>query len=235
MNKRNLLLTSSLWLLFLVLNVNAVSAQAFVRPGFRFTDDFSTTRVSGIAGTAVTTPTYGSTYAVYGLEWTERRDRPCSLTARLEHIYDSTQHYSNQEVHRCGDRGPKEASRKEMDFLEVPGQGAVFFTNSIEVCLNRAETRVKGFRMVGLGLNSDTGTLDPITGVDDNIRKWRSNCEEVDRHKNWRAPAICPAGSIAVALVGHYDNSNPPRSLTGVALRCRFLEFTDSRGTRPVR
>ena len=114
MNKRNLLLTSSLWLLFLVLNVNAVSAQALVRPGFRFTDDFEDTTVSGIAGTAVTTPTYGSTYAVYGLEWTERRDRPCSLTARLEHISDSTQAYSNQEVHRCGDRGPKEASRKEM-------------------------------------------------------------------------------------------------------------------------
>ena len=235
MKKRNLLTRISLCLLLLMFTVNAARAETAVRPGFRFTDQFSTTRVSGVAGDPIETPTYGSTYAVFGVEWTERSDRPCSLTAVLDHIYDNVQDYKYQEIHRCGSRGPKEASRKEMEFLKIPGQGAVFFTNSVEVCLNRAGTRVKGFRMIGLSLNSETGTLDPITGVDPNIRKTRSNCEEVDRRKNWRPAAVCPAGSLAVALVGHYDDSDPPRSLTGVALRCRFLEFTDSNGTRPVR
>lgn len=234
MNKRKLLTTSSLCLLLTMFTVSAVSAITAVRKGFRFTDQFETTGVSGVAGEPIETPTYGSTYAVYGLEWTERSDRPCSLTALLDHIYDSEQHYVSQTIHRCGSRGPKEASKKEMDFLKVPGQGAVHFANSIEVCLNRAGTRVKGFRMVGLRLNPETGRLDPITGVDTNIRQWRTNCEEVDRNKNWQPAAICPAGSIAVALVGQYDNSDPPRSLTGVALKCRFLEFTDENGTRPV-
>ncbi|MGB5670933.1 MAG: hypothetical protein WBM71_10310, partial [Sedimenticolaceae bacterium] len=130
----------------------------------------------------------------------------------------------------------KEASRLTVDFLNDPVKGAYFFATSLEVCLNRRGTRVKGFRLGGVSLNSETGRLDPITAVDPTV--WfptRTNCEEDgDGYKIWQPAAVCPPGAIAVALVGHYDATDPPRSLTGVGLRCRRLEFTDENGTRPV-
>lgn len=236
MNTRARIAAVSLGLLSAAMVVNTSEAGEILPLGFRFTDNYHTTDVAGLQGEAKTTPSYGRSYALFGFELTERKNRTCSLTALQEHIEDEVDDRVETTVHQCGSKGPNSKKKHTAweDLHVSPGKGAVYFAKSMKLCFNKEGTMVKGIRMYGIMLNSETGRLELPQPPGKSEGFTDAFIGNFGCPTPWKLEKECPAGSIAVGFVGHYAYSDPPRALTGIALKCRYLEFVDQNGRRPV-
>src|SRR5262245_65750190 len=204
----------------------------------------SETRVSGFKGTqSVIGDPDSTTYALYGLASRERSDNPCLLTALSENVNDSSK-TSSAHKDLCGPKGAT-SSEIKADYGNDDATGKRTFLTGVQVCMNNDRTRVKGIRIRGNVINSDsslarlvsTDDCSAVTDVHPNSpppigpleyrfcggvitepHPSRTNCDDKDGWMSW---AECPEGQIATAAVAHFEAGNTPRSLTGVALKCR--------------
>jgi hypothetical protein len=203
----------------------------------------TTTTISGFSGTAFTVgDAESTTHAVFGLSSEERFDKPCFVKVKKEIITDpTTQTFPSKDL--CGPNGST-SSEIQADFSNTDETGESVFVTGIRVCMNSAKTRVKGFQLRGKEV-SDHGTLidlrpggtDPrscgavitqgsvefrLCGDDVTLEPMnlRPNC---DQSNGWMSWVECSAGKVATALVLHYEGGNEPRSLTGIALKCKTV------------
>lgn len=194
-----------------------------------------TTPVSGRAGGAYTLADDKGDHAMYGLFSVERRDNPCYLALRTESINDPAENGGAiRDV--CGDRAT--SGELGVAYENTSFFGTRVFVSGIRVCMNNDRSRVKGFQIRGRRVTADGGVLDleagePVHGqaggsdvslhLNTMPAKDRAHCD------GWMRWADCPnATEVATGLVAHFDTSDEPRSLTGLALQCRNLgrEYT---------
>lgn len=188
-----------------------------------------TTSVSGFKGSAFTLGGPNGLHAVYGLYSVERRDHPCYLGIRTESINDFNVN-SGDIKDLCG----KDATSKELGvaYEDTGANGKRVFVHGIRVCMNKQETRVKGFQVRGKRIDADGHPVDLDSGkptqgqaggsdvgmhIITEPKDTRSHC------KNWKRWVECPRhNQVATSVIAHFEAGNTPRSLTGVALECRY-------------
>jgi hypothetical protein len=133
----------------------------------------------------------------------------------------------------CG--GHKPADPIQVSFEDAAPGGSRAFVTGVRVCMNNQQNKVKGLAIRGMKItdSGELAALDPVTGMghaggsevltpQPNVPlSTRPNCDEKDGWKKW---AECPAGSLATAAVFHFAAGKEPRSLTGIALKCRALK-----------
>ena len=188
-----------------------------------------TTGVSGFQGSSYRLAGPNDLHAVYGLYSVERNNNPCYLGIRTESINDYNDN-SGDYKDLCG----KKATSKELGvaYEDTSVHGTRVFGHGIRVCMNKKETRVKGLQIRGkridenghpVDLESGEPTQGQAGGSDVGLhvitepRDTRTNC------KNWKRWVECPRhNQIATAVIAHFEAGNTPRSLTGVALECRY-------------
>lgn len=189
-----------------------------------------TTKISGFAGETSLLGVPNSQqddYAIYGFSSEEKGDNPCYVTVRSENINDSGKKLDLKK-NFCGG---KEKSREMKVEFKDSDYGKRTFVTGIKVCMNNKETRVKGFKIRGKAI-TENGALAALEtsasgahvgGIQRIVEKEpsdkRPNCDK-DKWKKW---AECPEGKIATAAVLHFEAGKEPRSLTGIALKCRSL------------
>jgi len=200
------------------------------------------TAVSGYRGTPYTVGnSESSTYALYGITSRERSDNPCLITVESEDI-NAADRDSTSKKDLCGSNGAT-SSEIVAHFSDSGSNGEHAFITGVQVCMNNDKTRVKGLRIRGNAItpagspasleSSDCSTVfDPKkVGVQDGPMEYRlcggkitqptasrTNCDDKDGWMNW---AACPAGTLATAATLHFEAGNEPRSLVGIALKCR--------------
>jgi len=198
------------------------------------------TGISGFSGStfAVGVPdSRADEYALFGISSEERRDNPCYVTIKTENINDSGQPLELKKA-LCG--GKERSSEMKAEFKNAYYPPRTFVTR-VKVCLNNQNSRVKGIKLHGQIIKDDGELVDvkpsDIKGpekksgldviLDTEPEAFRAHCND-----NWKPWAQCPAGQIATAAILHFDAGNEPRSLTGVALKCRRVALP---GTAAVR
>lgn len=201
----------------------------------------TTTAVSGFQGTPFTVGDADSaTHAVYGISSEERNDNPCFVAVKKENVNNSSAQTSPSKD-LCGSNGPT-SSELYVDYGNSDATGEHTFVTGIKVCMNSAKTRVKGYKLRGAEV-SDYGTLIELRsggsggcsevfqqgsqeyrlcggGVITEPSAKRSNCDDTDGWMSW---VECPAGKVATAMELHFEAGNEPRSLTGIALKCKTV------------
>jgi len=188
-----------------------------------------TSEVSGFKGTAFTLGGPNDLHAVYGLFSVERRDNPCYLGVRTESIndYDANDGASKD---LCG----KDATSKELGvaYEDSSFLGKRIFVHGIRVCMNNNQTRVKGFQIRGKKIDENGHPVDLDAGEPTGGQAGGSESElhliteprdKRNHCKHWKRWVECPRhNQIATAIIAHFEAGNTPRSLTGVALKCRY-------------
>ena len=198
-------------------------------------------KVSGYSGSRRKLEVADDKHAVYGISSEERRDNPCTFWIGTESINDSNRTTGGIK-NLCGgtphSRAIKAQYRDDMYF------GRRVFVTGIRVCTNKKETRVKGFQLRGKEIQDDgrladliypppsgptrfysvtAGTWDFDTRKDyvndsDFPADYRNNCKE------WHKWAECPyPNQVATGVIAHFEAGKEPRSLTGVAVQCRYV------------
>ena len=209
--------------------------------GATLTGTVTETAISGFRGSAFTVGDADTaTHAVYGISSKERSDNPCLVTIKKEHVNDTSKQTSPKKD-LCGSNGAT-SSELYVDYGNSDATGARTFVSGVQVCMNNDKSRVKGFRLRGKEV-SNTGSLVELRsggeaggcsevfkqgdqeyrlcgGIITEPKDVRTNCDENDGWMKW---AECPDGKVATAAVLHFDAGNEPRSLTGIALKCRSV------------
>lgn len=191
------------------------------------------TVLSGFKGTPFTLGAAGSsTHALYGITNWEQSDDPCKVTVRTESIMSSQQEEAETKT-LCDGRTPGDEIK--VAFEDTGPAGSRAFITGVRVCMNNDQTKVKGINIRGKKLTNagDLVELEDITcmvKVGNSEQRIscpnapsveRPNCDDNDGWKKW---AECPNGSVATAAVVHFDAGSEPRSLTGIALKCRSIK-----------
>lgn len=146
----------------------------------------------------------------------ERSDEPCSVSVGWEDVNQSgTNGALTKEL--CGGNGATSGTMGGT-YPNAGGAANRVFITGVQVCMNRADDRIKGIHLRGQRI-TDTGTLAAF-GPD--AQDSRTNCHQ-DHWKRW---VNCPAGQIATAAIVHFEAGNTPRSWTGIALQCRSVRVT---------
>ena len=183
----------------------------------------TTERISGYAGTTYQIGKADGERAVYGLFSAERSDNPCYLASMTENVNDSRDD-SGGIRDLCGNRATSSTITAQFSDSQFADHT---FVRSLRVCMNNKNTRVKGFQIRGRKVESDGRLVDLDTDypqgagglnalVDQNAPSdQRNNCSK------WKRWSNCPSGTIATALEAHFEAGSTPRSLTGIALKCR--------------
>jgi hypothetical protein len=101
--------------------------------------------------------------------------------------------------------------------------------------MNNDQSKVKGLNIRGKKL-TDAGDLVELEDITCMVKAGnseqrvscpnspsddRTNC---DNNGGWKKWAECPSGFLATAAVVHFDAGKEPRSLTGIALKCRKIK-----------
>jgi hypothetical protein len=191
------------------------------------------TTLSGALGTPFTVGDAGSsTHAVFGLSNWEQSDEPCKVSVSTESLMNSAQDSTGSKS-LCGGHTPGDLIK--VSFEDAGPGGSRAFVTGVRVCMNNQKDKVKGIAIRGMKITDagELAELDPVTvtskaggsevrTLQPNVpTSIRPNCDEKDGWKQW---ADCPAGSLATAAVLHYGAGKEPRSLTGIALKCRALK-----------
>lgn len=203
------------------------------------------TGVSGFKGSVFVTGGANSTsHALYGISSQERSDKPCLVTTLKENINDSSKDTSPAKD-LCGNKGAT-SSEIKVNFSDSSAHGKRTFVTGVQVCMNNKKTRVKGLRIRGNKI-SDSGILTSLVSDDCSVvfdpkkgpqpqegdleyrlcnlitepSDIRTNCDEKNGWMKW---AECPSNSLATAAALHFESGNKPRSLTGIALKCRHIK-----------
>ena len=192
------------------------------------TGSTTTTDISGFSGTAYQIGKSDGSRAVYGLWSVERRDNPCYIASMTEDVNNASDD-SGGKKDLCGNDAT--SSQIKAQFSDAKFSDRTFI-RSLRVCMNNGNTRVKGFQIKGRKIDSNGNVIDLPTDypdsssssglsalVDQNAPSdQRNHCND-----NWKKWAKCPDGQIATALNAHYEAGSTPRSLTGIALKCRAV------------
>ena len=200
-------------------------------------------KVSGYSGTRRKLEVEDDKQAVYGISSQERRDNPCTFWIGTEDINDSGR-ITGDIKNLCG--GTPTSSTIKAQYRDDMDFGPRVFVTGIRVCTNKKETRVKGFQLRGKRIQDDgqlaTLMYPPPSGpvrfrlaggrwdlvqfvkreeyVNDSDfpADFRNNCKE------WHKWAECPhPNQVATGVIAHFEAGKEPRSLTGVALQCRYV------------
>jgi len=187
------------------------------------------TSVSGFKGSSFRLEGPGELHAVYGLFSVERKDHPCYVGLRTEDINDYGSD-SGDYKDLCGKRGT--SSELGAAYEDTGSNGTRVFVHGVRVCMNKKGTRVKGLQLRGKRIDEnghpvDLESGDPTHGqaggsdvglhVITEPRDTRAHCN------NWKRWSECPRhNQIATAVIAHFEAGNTPRSLTGLALECRY-------------
>lgn len=167
----------------------------------------TTTSTSGFAGAARTVELSDQEALKY-IRWWERRDHPCLIEITGRHVrYDffpGPQYSGNW----CGGRSGDLA---KVGFTNVQNQN---FISGLRVCTNRDGSRVKGIQVRGRSV-STAGHVGESTTVPE--PEDRANCSV------WRRWVNCPEGHVATGVVVQLEAGNEPRSIVGMALKCRHV------------
>ena len=203
-----------------------------VRPkptNVKLSGEVHSTSISGFAGSASTIGDAESNkYALYGLLSRECLDKPCYIMGFFENIMDSDME-SRRNKDLCGPNGP--TSSNLYVAYEDGIHGDRVFVTGIKVCMNNAETRVKGLRIRGKKI-ANSGNLVDLTECEEKTHAGGSDyemhivTEPSDSRVNcrhWKSWAECPNGYLATAAIVHYGAEQEPKSLTGIALKCKKL------------
>ena len=191
------------------------SAQTFAT--VELTGDPSSTGLTGFPGSKFTLGDPDSdSRALVGVLSRERSDEPCEVSVGWE---DVNQAGTNDAVTKelCGPKGPNSGTMGGIYANTGGGANRVFVTGA-QVCMNKADDRIKGIHLQGKRI-TDTGTLVDF-GPD--AQDARTNCHQ-DHWKRW---VNCPDGQVATAAIVHFEAGNTPRSWTGIALQCRSIRVT---------
>ena len=90
---------------------------------------------------------------------------------------------------------------------------ARYFVRGIAACTNtRSNHRVKGVWIYAAKVWATQEQVDALSASD---QEDRPNCDQ------WHSAVYCPTGQIASAIVAHHSD----REITGLALRCRRVEY----------
>lgn len=164
-----------------------------------------TTAVSGKSGsTRIVGPGDSDYRALYSISSRERDDKPCRVSASAYHLnLDNTSAF---EADLCGSKGSTSSAISA--FTSVAATGG--FISGIQACLNKDQTRVKGFEIATRKIDRKADLVDYGSGH----RASRTNC------KKWQAAVSCPADHLATAVVVHYSPGSPS-IIKGLALQCR--------------
>jgi hypothetical protein len=199
-------------------------AIGFTAPSFaqtvatvELTGDPSPTGISGFPGSKfMLGDPDSSSRALVAVLSRERSDDPCFVSIGWE---DVNQFATNDAVTKdlCGGNGPSSGTMGGT-YANTGGAANRVFITGAQVCMNKADDRVKGIHLHGKRI-TDAGTLVDF-GPD--AQDSRTNCNQ-DHWKRW---VNCPDGQIATAAIIHFEAGNTPRSWTGIELRCRGLRIT---------
>lgn len=190
-------------------------AQTFA--AVELTGDPAPSGMSGFPGSQFTLGDPDSnSRALVGILSRERSDNPCEVSIGWE---DVNQSGINDAITKdlCGGNGAT-SSTMGGTYPNVGGEADRVFIAGVQVCMNKADDRIKGVHLRGMRI-TDTGKLVPF-GPD--AQDARTNCHQ-DHWKRW---ADCPDGQIATAAIVHFEAGNTPRSWTGIQLRCRGVRVT---------
>ena len=177
----------------------------------RFSGNIVETNVSGTAS-ADTNTLIGpddSAFALVGISSKERSDEPCWVSTLSKSITDGG--LVTRSMDRCGNRGPKEGSRLT---ASLPVSASPNFLSGVQVCMNRNNTKIKGWRVYSTAFILDENRLRsfessaPIGGE-------RRHC------RHWKSVEKCPAGFAATSAELHFVDSGRRHSWSGIRLRCR--------------
>jgi len=198
-------------------------------------------KISGYSGTRRKLEVDDDKHAVYGISSQERRDNPCTFWIGTESINDSNR-TTGDIKNLCG--GTPKSSTIKAQYRDDMYFGHRVFVTGIRVCTNNKETRVKGFQLRGKQIQDDgrlANLIYPppsgptryylVGGASWNFNSreeyvndsdfpadFRNNC------KKWHKWAECPhPNQVATGVIAHFEAGKEPRSLTGVALQCRYV------------
>ena len=206
-------------------------------------------KVSGYSGSRRKLEVDDDKQAVYGISSQERRDNPCTFWIGTESINDSNR-TTGDIKNLCG--GTPKSSPIKAQYRDDMYSGRRVFVTGIRVCTNNRETRVKGFQLRGKQIQDDGRLADLIYPIypppsgpvryylvgganwnftsrekyandSDFPADFRNNC------KQWHKWAECPqANQVATGVIAHFEAGKEPRSLTGVAVQCRYVSGSTS-------
>lgn len=232
----------SLALLILVLGVPPSQAERYANDLILTGTVFPSEHISGFRGTAfelgIPDSESQDEYAIFGITSEERKDHPCYVSVKTENMNDSSDKLDLKKT-LCGG---KERSREMVAAYTDSSYGKRSFVTGVRVCMNNDNTRVKGIQIRG-GTVTDEGRLGDLERnvegqssgglqrvAPEEPRDDRPNCND-----NWKRWALCPGDNhIATAVELHFEAGKEPRSLTGIALKCRHVSAVGS-GTGAVR
>jgi hypothetical protein len=175
---------------------------------------------TGLSGYPGSTFTLGdadsSSMALVGVLSRERSDNPCYVSVGWE---DVNQSGTNGALIKdlCGSKGPSSGTMGGT-YPNTGGDANRVFVTGAQVCMNKADDRIKGIHLHGQRI-TDSGTLADF-GPD--AQDSRPNCNQ-DHWKRW---VNCPAGQIATAAIIHFEAGKTPRSWTGIELKCRAVRVS---------
>lgn len=174
-------------------------------------------RVSGFSGAR--TRVLGANDALGAIErlaFGERSDNPCFVRVEKAGIVDHTSVSPDAELDLCGKKGSTDRS---LELVPLLATGHDTFVRGVSVCNSNTgnSTRLKGVKTYLVRVEDD-GSLSMISNPQ---TMERPNCDE-----NWRAPAMCPAGSVATKLIVHIRPDHDDEVVTGLSLQCREVEAT---------
>lgn len=192
------------------------------------------TSLSGFTGSKfVTGGEDSTTHALFGISSRERSDNPCLVTTLKESINDSSKDTSPKKD-LCGSNGAT-SSEINASFGDSSVHGKRVFVTGVRVVMNNDRTRVKGFQIRGKKITDAGDLVDLETGCSDtfqaggvenrlcNITEPSDVRTNADTKDGWMKWAECSSGKLATAATLHFEAGNTPRSLVGVALKCRSV------------
>ena len=152
-----------------------------------------------------------SEFALAGISSKERSDEPCWVSMVAKSILSGG--LATRSANRCGGKGPKQKSQLTTNVALTTTQT---YLSGVQVCMNRAETKVKGWKIYTSSFNFDGNRIaafeSPVV-----VGGPRPNC------KHWKSVERCPGGFVAVAAELHFLDSGRRHSWSGIRLKCRDL------------
>ncbi len=232
----------SLAFLMLVLGVPSSHAERYANDVRLIGTAVPSEHMSGFKGTAfelgIPDSESQDEYAIFGIASEERKDHPCYVSVKTENVNDSNLKLDLKKELCDG----KERSREMVAAYTDSSYGKRSYVTGVRVCMNNDNTRVKGIQIRGRTI-TDEGRLrdlerkaegQRVAGLQrvapEEPQDERPNC-----NNNWKRWALCPSENhIATAVELHFEAGKEPRSLTGIALKCRQVSAAGS-GTGAVR
>jgi len=203
-----------------------ISSPASSAVSVSLTGSVNTTEISGYPGTAYQIGKPDGSRAVYGVWSHERKDKPCYIASMTENVNNASDDYGAKKD-LCGKKAT--STQIKVQFSDS-GFNDRTFVRAIRVCMNNGNTRVKGFQIRGRKIDDNGNVVDLPSRYPDSAgtsgmsalldlnapSDQRNNC-----NGKWKKWVQCPVGRIATALSVHYAAGSTPRSVTGIALKCR--------------